>query len=156
MSRSIQTRPYWIYGPSIEHHGHRPIILPPMNTLRMNTPLDLTGRLPRLLALVIFGGPAAAVTAIVTAFASTVHIHNHRGVFLGRGGMVGFPILLATGVDGTDGRLVLRGRGRGLSTTIALRDERNFRKRLVNIIETKIQYSTLLERRAFRDTSKYA
>ena len=94
-----------------------------MNTLRMNTPLDLTGRLPRLLALVIFGGPAAAVTAIVTAFASTVHIHNHRGVFLGRGGMVGFPILLATGVDG-------RGRGRHghgfSSTTVALRDERNF------------------------------
>ena len=135
-SRSIQTRPYWIYGPSIEQHERRPIILPPMNTLRMNTPLDLTGRLPRLRSLVgRFGAlvnaivPAAAVTAIVTAFASTVHIHNHRGVFLGRGGMVGFPILLATGVDGTDGRLVLRGRGRGLSTTVALRDERNFRKR---------------------------
>ena len=109
-----------------------------MNTLRMNTPLDLTGRLPRLRSLVgRFGAlvnaiaivPAAAVTAIVTAFASTVHIHNHRGVFLGRGGMVGFPILLATGVDIIDGRLVLRGRGRGLSTTVALRDERNFRKR---------------------------
>ena len=66
-----------------------------MNTLRMNTPLDLTGRLPRLLALVIFGGPAAAVTAIVTAFASTVHIHNHRGVLLGMGGTTVFAMLVA-------------------------------------------------------------
>jgi hypothetical protein len=69
-----------------------------MNTLRMNTPLDLTGRLPRLM-VGRFGtraAPAAAVTAIVTAFASTVHIHNHRAVFLARGGTVAmFAILLA-------------------------------------------------------------
>jgi hypothetical protein len=96
-----------------------------MNTLQMNTPLDLTGRLPGLIAVVLLlAAPAAAVTVMVTAFASTVHIHNHRGVVLGRGGMVGFPILLATGlVNGFRDRVLFQ------LTTVALRDERNFSKR---------------------------
>ena len=83
-----------------------------------------------MVAVVIVAAPAVAVTA----FASTVHIHNHRGVVasqIGGGVFLGF---LVTGI--VDVVLIFKAveldailRDIFQLTTVALRDERNFTKR---------------------------